>query len=49
MFDELQDQIDRDEESLTTPAERRLRNIVVLLVSIVLFGGLYAALRFLES
>jgi hypothetical protein len=49
MFDELQEQIKRDDDATTTRGQRRLRNAVVVLLSIVLFGGLYAAIRFMES
>ena len=49
MFDDLQAQIKHDEEESTTPGRRRLRNFGVVVLSILLFGGLYAALRFMES
>ena len=49
MFDELQEQIKRAEDATTTPVQRWVRNIAVLLVSAVLFGGLYVAIRFMES
>jgi hypothetical protein len=49
MFEELDQQIRRDDEAVTTRAQRRIKNAVVILVSVVLFGGLYAALRFMES
>lgn len=48
MFNSLDDQIKRDDQATSTPLERWLRYAVVLLASIVLFGSLYAGIRFLE-
>ena len=49
MFEELEQQIKRDDDAVTTRTQRRMRNALVLLVSAILFGGLYAALRYMES
>lgn len=48
MFDGLDDEIKRDNQATSTPRERRLFYAVVLLVSGILFGGLYAGIKFLE-
>jgi hypothetical protein len=48
MFDSLEDKIRRDDQSTSTPTDRRLFYAVVLLVSGILFGGLYAGIRYLE-
>jgi len=48
MFNSLDDEIKRDEQTASTPTQRYLQALAVLLVSIVLFGGLYAGIRFLE-
>ena len=48
MFNSLDDEIKRDDEATSTPRERWLLYAVVLTVSIVLFGGLYTGIRFLE-
>jgi hypothetical protein len=49
MFEDLEEKIKHDDNETMTRSERRLRNIVVVVLSVVLFGGLYAALRFMES
>jgi hypothetical protein len=48
MFDELEEQIKRCDDATTTRGRRRLRTAAVVLLSVVLFGGLYAAIRFME-
>jgi hypothetical protein len=48
MFNSLDDEIERDDQATSTPRERWLRNALVVLASIVLFGSLYAGIRFLE-
>jgi hypothetical protein len=47
MFNSL-DEIMRDYKTTPPPRERWFRYVAVLLVSAVLFGGLYAGIRFLE-
>lgn len=48
MFDDLAEQIKRDTEATSTRGQRRFWNAVVVFLSVALFGGLYAALRFME-
>jgi hypothetical protein len=47
MFDSLDEKMKCDDRATTTPRERWLLYAVVLVTSIVLFGGLYAGIRFL--
>jgi hypothetical protein len=47
MFNSLDEEIKRDDQATSTPRERCLRYAAVLLVSIALFGSLYAGIRFL--
>ncbi|HUA63147.1 MAG TPA: hypothetical protein VML19_30615 [Verrucomicrobiae bacterium] len=49
MFEELQDRMKRDDDATTTPGQRWLKNAVVIILAALIFGGLYAALRFMES
>lgn len=49
MFEDLEAKIKHDDDETITRSERRLRYVVVIVLSVVLFGGLYAALRFMES
>jgi hypothetical protein len=46
MFNSLDEEMKRDEQS--TARQRWFRYSAVLLLSIILFGGLYAGVRFLE-
>lgn len=46
MFDTLADRIREDEP--TSKTERYIRWGMVALISVVLFGGLYVVVRFLE-
>ena len=48
MFDDLEDEIKRDEQANRTPKQRWLLYATVLPSSAVVFGGLYAAIKFLE-
>jgi len=41
MFTSLDEQIKRDEDAVSTPLRRWLRYGAVLLISVLLFGGLY--------
>lgn len=45
MFESLADQIRHDELAETTRRARVVRNIVIAAVSVLVFGGLYIALR----
>ena len=49
MFDSLADRIKEDEHSTVNNTERLVRWIVVALVTILLFGGLYYGVRMLEG
>ena len=48
MFNSLDEEIKRDEQKMSTPRERWMFYSTVLLASVVLFGGLYMGIRFLE-
>ena len=48
MFDSLADKIRQDEHQAANNAERFLKWGFVAIASIVLFGGLYIGVRFLE-
>jgi hypothetical protein len=45
MFDSLADQIRHDEHEQTSSRERAIRFVVISVLSVVLFLGLYAAVR----
>ena len=48
MFTSLDEQIKRDDDAVSTPQGRWLRYTGVLLISLLLFGALYAGVRLLE-
>ncbi|HTP31206.1 MAG TPA: hypothetical protein VMJ75_03470 [Candidatus Acidoferrales bacterium] len=48
MFDSLADRIREDDHQAVNKTERYLRWAMVAVISIVLFGGLYIGVRFLE-
>ena len=48
MFDSLADRIKQDDHDAVNKTERYLRWALVAVVSLVLFGGLYIGVRFLE-
>lgn len=48
MFESLDDRIKQDENEVTTPRERLVKWVLVGIVSLVLFGGLYMGVRLLE-
>ena len=48
MFNSLDDEIQRDDQATTTARERWLRYAAVLLVTLALFGSLYAGIKFLD-
>jgi hypothetical protein len=48
MFTSLDEEIKRDDQASTTPRERRLFYIMVLLISGILFSGLYAGIKYFE-
>jgi len=49
MFDSLADRIKADEHAEVNSTERAIRWVVVALVSVLLFGGLYFGIRMLEG
>jgi hypothetical protein len=48
MFDSLADQIRADERKQVNTTERVIRWVLISVVSVVVFGGLYLGVRFLE-
>ena len=48
MFDSLADRMKEDEKQATKSSERVIRWILVPVVSVLLFGGLYFVVRLLE-
>lgn len=48
MFTSLDEEIKRDDDAVQTPRARWLRHVAVLFISVLLFGALYAGIRFLE-
>ncbi len=48
MFDSLADRIREDDHQQVTNTERYIRWAAVIVISIVLFGGLYMGVRLLE-
>jgi len=49
MFDTLADRIRQDEHAEVSNNERIIRYVVVLVVTVILFGGLYFGVRMLEG
>ena len=47
MFDSLADRMREDEQM--TASQRYVRWVAVLVISVVLFGGLYYGVRFLQT
>jgi len=48
MFDNLEDKIKQDDAAEVTPKERIAKAVAVSFLSVLLFGGLYFAVRMLE-
>jgi len=48
MFERLADRMREDEKATTTSTERILRFGAVIILSVVLFGGLYLGVQYLE-
>jgi hypothetical protein len=48
MFDSLNDQMKHDIAGMETTTERTVKWVAVMVVSVLLFGGLYLAVRTLE-
>ncbi|MCC7154670.1 MAG: hypothetical protein IT161_08850 [Bryobacterales bacterium] len=47
MFESLDEQMKHDEEETTTPKEKYMKWVLVALVSLAVFGGLYMGVRVL--
>jgi hypothetical protein len=45
MFETLDDQIKQDNDAANTKTERMLRWVLVLVISLLVFGGLYLGVR----
>ena len=48
MFDSLEERIKSDDTAETSRRERIIKGVAVAVISILLFGGLYFAVRMLE-
>lgn len=48
MFDSLSDQMKHDLDQETPKSQRIIEYVLVAVVSIVIFGGLYMGIRFLQ-
>lgn len=48
MFDSLADRIREDDHKEVNPTERVIRWAAIIVLSVVLFGGLYFGVRMLE-
>ena len=48
MFDSLDDTMKRDEQEVVSNKEKILRWIVITVVALLVFGGLFATFRLLE-
>lgn len=49
MFDSLDEQMKADENKISTSKERALKWVLVLLVSVVVFGGLYVGVHLMQG
>ncbi len=49
MFDSLEERIKHDEAEEVSPRERVAKGLLIAVLSILLFGGLYFALRMIEG
>lgn len=47
MFESLDEQMKHDEQETTTPKEKYMKWVLVALVSLAVFGGLYMGVRVL--
>jgi hypothetical protein len=48
MFDSLDDQMKRDEQSSSTKSERMIRYAAIAVTSVLLFGGLYLGISLVQ-
>lgn len=49
MFEDLEQKIRHDEEEELPRNQRWIRHALVLLISLILFGALYAVIKFVEA
>jgi len=49
MFDSLADRIKQDQNKEVNATERAVRLVAVILISVLIFGGLYFVIRVLEQ
>lgn len=49
MFDSLDEQMRSDENKAISNSERMIRWLLVALVSVTIFGGLYLAVHFMQG
>jgi len=49
MFDSLEERIKSDERKMASSRERMFRWAIVAVVSVLVFGGLYLAVYFMQS
>jgi uncharacterized membrane protein len=48
MFDSLADRMKQDQKQEVNATERTIRAIAVIVISVLVFGGLYVVVRLLE-
>ena len=48
MFDSLDEQMKKDMNKETSPRQRRLMWVVIVLASVLIFGGLYFGVRLIS-
>jgi len=49
MFDSLEDQIKHDDQIQVSRTERIAKRVAIAILSVLLFGGLYVAIRMVGS
>jgi hypothetical protein len=49
MFDSLDEQMKNDDNKVSTGRERALKWVLVLVVSVVVFGGLYLGVHLMQG
>lgn len=49
MFDSLDDQIRIDEHKMSSNKERAVKWVLVLLISVIVFGGLYFGMHLMQG
>jgi hypothetical protein len=48
MFDSLDEQMKKDQDKESTPQQRMLMWVIIVLASILIFGGLYFGVRLIS-